>query len=155
MAESADTEDDGEDENALIRCVCGVEEDDGGRMMICCDNCSAWQHNDCMGITEDENKLPDNYLCEQCAPEQHKDLLAAMARGEKPWEDKKKGKKGKGAKKGKGKQSKGVVDTKAETTEEAEASPAATPAPALGGGKESGKRKREVVEDEPQDEKVL
>ena len=70
-----------------MRCVCGLEDDDdGGRMMICCDNCSAWQHNDCMGVTEDENQLPDSYLCEICKPEDHKDLLDAIERGEKPWE---------------------------------------------------------------------
>lgn len=55
-------------------------------MMICCDNCSAWQHNDCMGIAENENELPESYMCEICKPEDHKDLVAAMANGEKPWE---------------------------------------------------------------------
>lgn len=71
--------------------------------MICCDKCSAWQHNGCMGLEEDYQ--PETYFCEQCRPQDHKDLLAAMARGEKPWEEalkrrqaeekgKKKGKKG-------------------------------------------------------------
>jgi hypothetical protein len=82
------SDDEEEEEDAIIRCVCGAKEDDGGRMMICCDNCSAWQHNDCMGITENVNELPDNYLCEKCKPEDHKELLAAIARGEKPWDDK-------------------------------------------------------------------
>lgn len=67
-----------------------------------------------MGIPEDESQLPDNYLCEQCSPQDHKQLLAAIARGEKPWEERalqrkreeeeerKAKKRGKGGKKGKG-----------------------------------------------------
>lgn len=56
-------------------------------MMICCEKCQAWQHNDCMGVTEIESELPEKYFCEQCRPSQHKELLAAMKRGEKPWEE--------------------------------------------------------------------
>jgi len=108
-------EDDDEEENAIIRCICGqYEEDDEPRTMVCCDKCSAWQHNDCMGITEDEDELPEHYFCEQCKPQDHKPLLAAMARGERPWEaaqqrreeierqrKQKKGKKGKGGRQSK------------------------------------------------------
>jgi len=87
-----------EEAEEIIRCVCGQyeEEEDVPRAMICCDNCSAWQHNGCMGLAEDYE--PETYFCEQCKPETHKDLLAAIARGEKPWEaveDNKKGDKGK------------------------------------------------------------
>ncbi len=35
-------------------------------------------------FTED---LTKDYFCEQCAPDDHKETLAAMARGEQPWED--------------------------------------------------------------------
>lgn len=82
-AEEAEQEDEGGEET--IRCVCGTyeEEEDEPRAMICCDNCSAWQHNGCMGLPEEYQ--PDTYLCEQCSPDDHKPLLAAMARGEKPW----------------------------------------------------------------------
>lgn len=83
--ESAPSDED-EEEEAIIRCICGVQDDEGGRVMICCDRCTAWQHNDCMGLTEDENELPEEYYCELCKPENHKDLVAAMKRGEKPWE---------------------------------------------------------------------
>ena len=103
-----------EDEGpAIIRCICGyVEEDeDDERTMVICDNCSAWQHNICMGISENAADLPEHYFCEQCKPEDHRELLAAVARGEKPWEEReaqrqreeeeKKGRKRKGGKKGK------------------------------------------------------
>ena len=77
-------------------------------------------------FTED---LTKDYFCEQCAPENHKETLAGIAKGEKPWEgrrqkyeDDKKRKKGK---KGKGKR---VSDTKdraspAASTSKAKASP--------------------------------
>ena len=96
----------------IIRCICGVtseEEDEEERTMICCDNCAAWQHNECMEIPD---KLPDGeqYFCEQCRPDLHKDLLAKTARGEKPWEERakqreeerSKGRKGRGKKGKKG-----------------------------------------------------
>ncbi|KAJ9607186.1 Transcription factor bye1 [Cladophialophora chaetospira] len=75
-----------EEPEEIIRCVCGQyeEEEDNPRTMICCDKCSAWQHNSCMGLPEDYE--PDKYFCEQCKPQDHKDLIAAIERGEKPWE---------------------------------------------------------------------
>ncbi|KAK4690547.1 hypothetical protein P7C71_g6265, partial [Lecanoromycetidae sp. Uapishka_2] len=79
-----------EDEGpAIIRCICGyVEEDeDDERKMICCEECEAWQHNECMEMSENDDELPDKYYCEQCRPKNHKELLAKIARGEKPWEE--------------------------------------------------------------------
>lgn len=32
-------------------------------------------------------EAPDKYFCEQCKPRDHKELLAAIARGERPWEE--------------------------------------------------------------------
>lgn len=79
---------DDDDDNAIIRCICGyIKDEDDGRVMICCDMCEAWQHNECMEISEDSDELPDQYFCEQCKPEDHKELLAKVARGEKPWEE--------------------------------------------------------------------
>ncbi|RMD44855.1 hypothetical protein DV735_g446, partial [Chaetothyriales sp. CBS 134920] len=70
----------------VVRCVCGEyeEETDDPIVMICCDRCSAWQHNDCMGLSNEYAKTNKTYFCEQCQPEKHKDLLAAMERGERP-----------------------------------------------------------------------
>ncbi|KAI9787434.1 MAG: hypothetical protein M1816_007482 [Peltula sp. TS41687] len=104
---SPEEEDDGD---AIIRCICGtiVEDSDDERMMICCDVCSCWQHNECMEVPEDEKDLPEKYLCETCDPEAHKALLEKVARGEKPWEERvkerqqKKNQKKKAGKKGKG-----------------------------------------------------
>lgn len=128
-----------QNDEEIIRCICGEyeEEEDIERDMICCDQCSAWQHNDCMGLTFAKGQEPDEYYCEQCKPENHKELLEKMARGEKPWEEvarrreqeieekmaakRKKGKKGK---KGSARPS----DIKAETS--APSTPAASETPA-------------------------
>ncbi|OKL55746.1 hypothetical protein UA08_08973 [Talaromyces atroroseus] len=77
------------EEEEIIRCICGEyeEEEDVERDMICCDQCSAWQHNDCMGLEFPKGQEPDQYFCEQCKPENHRELLEKMARGEKPWEE--------------------------------------------------------------------
>lgn len=78
-----------DDQEEIIRCICGEyeEEEDVERDMICCDQCLAWQHNDCMGLVFPKGEEPDQYYCEQCRPANHKELLDRMARGEKPWEE--------------------------------------------------------------------
>jgi hypothetical protein len=75
------------EEDEVTRCVCGegADDEDAVRAMICCDKCQVWQHNDCMMLAEDYQ--PDKYFCEQCRPSDHKPLLNAIARGEKPWEE--------------------------------------------------------------------
>ncbi|KAH7069825.1 SPOC domain-containing protein [Paraphoma chrysanthemicola] len=87
-SQSADQDDD-EEEDAIIRCVCGDQRDIRGRQMICCDKCEAWQHNKCLGLPEGDYWEGKSYYCEQCNPQDHQELLAAMARGEKPWARKK------------------------------------------------------------------
>lgn len=106
----AQPEPEAEEDNAIIRCVCGAttEDEDEERKMVICEKCEAWQHNECMEISENDEDLPDKYYCEQCRPQDHKTLLKKMARGEKPWEERarqreqeeeeKKAKKGKGKK---------------------------------------------------------
>jgi hypothetical protein len=89
-AQSSQSEEQGDEEDdAIIRCVCGDQRDIRGRQMICCDKCEAWQHNKCLGLPEGDYWEDKTYYCEQCKPEDHQDLLAAMARGEKPWARKK------------------------------------------------------------------
>ncbi|MCJ1380104.1 hypothetical protein MMC17_003207 [Xylographa soralifera] len=130
-------EEEEKEEPAIIRCICGyvVEDEDDERTMVICDNCSAWQHNICMGISEDPDDLPEQYFCEQCRPEDHKELLDAIARGETPWverelqrqreEQEKKGKKRKGGKRGKKAKNQ---ETKAEKSKEPNGAAAPTPA---------------------------
>lgn len=127
------------EEEEIIRCICGEyeEEEDIERDMICCDRCSAWQHNDCMGLTFAKGEEPDEYFCEQCKPENHPVLLEKISRGEKPWEEaaerrrieaeeKKASRRKKGKKGGRrGRQS----EVKVEMSTPARAAPSTTPAP--------------------------
>jgi hypothetical protein len=128
----------------IIRCVCGQyeEEEDNPRTMICCDKCSAWQHNSCMGLPEDYQ--PEKYFCEQCKPQDHKELLAAVARGEKPWEEAIRQREAELAEKAKKKGKKGRKSAAGRTSEAASrasqdvdegAGPAPTPTPAATGQK--------------------
>ncbi|CAD6500534.1 BgTH12-06244, partial [Blumeria graminis f. sp. triticale] len=76
----------------IIRCVCGAVEtgDDDKDPWIACDSCDAWQHNICMGISSYGEDVPDQYFCEQCRPQDHKELLAGIKRGQKLWEERRK-----------------------------------------------------------------
>ncbi|RPA84778.1 hypothetical protein BJ508DRAFT_303530 [Ascobolus immersus RN42] len=82
-----------EKSDEIIRCVCGAkeEEDDDGRMMVQCEQCDAWQHNQCLLIPN--SRIPEHYFCELCKPEMHVDFLERVKNGEKPWIKKKKGRK--------------------------------------------------------------
>ncbi|PYI36597.1 hypothetical protein BP00DRAFT_110489 [Aspergillus indologenus CBS 114.80] len=132
------------EEEEIIRCICGEyeEEEDVERDMICCDRCSAWQHNDCMGLTFAKGEEPDEYFCEQCKPENHPVLLEKISRGEKPWEEaaerrrieaeeKKASRRKKGKKGGRrGRQSEAKVETSTPARAAASTTPAPTPTPA-------------------------
>ncbi|KAK9778101.1 putative Transcription factor BYE1 [Seiridium cardinale] len=86
-AEKEEKEEEVEDEE-IIRCACGAttqEDDDPNEPWIACEECGAWQHNVCMGMSIFDDDLPKEYFCEQCRPDDHKELLAAIARGEKLW----------------------------------------------------------------------
>lgn len=104
------------EEEEFIRCVCGATSQEGyaeDEPWIGCENCGAWQHNVCVGMSIFGEDLEDvTYYCEQCKPEEHKKLVAEMDRGERPWEERRRKyeedkaeedekKKKKGAKKGK------------------------------------------------------
>ncbi|XP_041045738.1 PHD finger protein 20-like protein 1 isoform X1 [Carcharodon carcharias] len=51
-----------DDSNATVRCVCGMDEENG--FMIQCEECLCWQHSICMGLLEDS--IPDQYICYNC-----------------------------------------------------------------------------------------
>ncbi|KAH0407214.1 hypothetical protein KCU90_g23216, partial [Aureobasidium melanogenum] len=71
----------------VIRCVCGdTKDDEVGRQYVSCDTCEVWQHNVCMGVPLEEENQPEHYFCELCAPNDHKELLDALKRGEKLWQ---------------------------------------------------------------------
>ncbi|KAF2870177.1 SPOC domain-containing protein [Massariosphaeria phaeospora] len=114
-------EDEGE---AIIRCVCGDQRDIRGRQMICCDKCEAWQHNRCLSLPEGDYWEDKTYYCEQCNPDDHKDLLAAMARGEKPWNRKK-------GSKAKTKARPSDVKTESDSVQPAGSTPQAEPSPTV------------------------
>ncbi|CAI6331844.1 unnamed protein product [Periconia digitata] len=126
-SQSAQSEDNNDEEDdAVIRCVCGEQRDIRGRQMICCDQCEVWQHNQCLDLPEGEYWDNRSYYCERCKPEDHRELLAAMERGEKPWNRK--------SKKGKKPPRSRPSDVKKERPSSPSSShrhtPAATPAPA-------------------------
>ncbi|XP_033634855.1 uncharacterized protein LOC117296092 [Asterias rubens] len=49
-----------EEEEEVIRCLCGLFNDEG--LMIQCEQCMVWQHCDCIGMKEPT----ENYKCELC-----------------------------------------------------------------------------------------
>ncbi|KAJ3062895.1 hypothetical protein HDU98_001271 [Podochytrium sp. JEL0797] len=66
--QTASDSDNEEDEE--IRCVCGSK-DETGSNWVQCDQCKAWQHQNCVGL--EGKKLPKskNYYCEVCSPDNH------------------------------------------------------------------------------------
>ena len=136
QSKAAKAQEEEEEEDAIIRCICGYVKEDkkDKRAMICCDKCLAWQHNICMGLSDEEDQQPDSYFCEQCKPSDHKETLAAIARGEKPWEDRqaqheREEEEQKAQKRKGGRKSKGGRPSEAKEAREAVAAPhGATPA---------------------------
>lgn len=121
-AQSTQSAEQQDEEDAIYRCVCGDQREIRGREMIMCDRCEAWQHNKCLGLPDSSYWEDKTYLCEQCNPEAHAELLAAMARGEKPW-NRKKGSKG-------NKPQYRPSDVGSEATPEKKEAPTPQPAPA-------------------------
>ncbi|XP_055489539.1 PHD finger protein 20-like protein 1 isoform X4 [Leucoraja erinacea] len=56
------SEDEDDDSNAVVRCVCEMDEENG--FMIQCEECLCWQHGVCLGLLEDN--VPDQYVCYIC-----------------------------------------------------------------------------------------
>ncbi|KAI0129833.1 hypothetical protein BJ170DRAFT_289691 [Xylariales sp. AK1849] len=131
---AAEKEDEPDEE--VIRCVCGAttqDDDDANEPWIACEKCGAWQHNVCMGMSIFDDDLPKEYFCEQCRPEDHEELLAALATGEELWktrrqkhEEEKENKKKKG-KKGKGKRVSDPAKDRSSPAASTKAKPSPTP----------------------------
>ncbi|EFX02553.1 phd finger domain protein [Grosmannia clavigera kw1407] len=121
---SDDKQDESEEE--VIRCVCGATEQDGdpGEPWIACDRCGAWQHNVCMGMSVYSEDLAKDYFCEQCKPDNHKELLNGMEHNERPWEERRKlyeeekasGKKKRGGRKAKPKRNSDIREDSAKAS---------------------------------------
>ncbi|KAF9380911.1 PHD finger protein 20 [Podila verticillata] len=61
-AKCLSTKDHSEEEEGVIKCVCGSKEDEGD--FVQCDDCKAWLHLECVGLSVD--KVPDEYYCPPC-----------------------------------------------------------------------------------------
>ncbi|GCB72071.1 hypothetical protein scyTo_0001813 [Scyliorhinus torazame] len=62
ISSTAEESQEEDDSNATVRCVCGMDEENG--FMIQCEECLCWQHSICMGLLEDS--IPDQYICYIC-----------------------------------------------------------------------------------------
>ncbi|KAI1501360.1 hypothetical protein F5X99DRAFT_383002 [Biscogniauxia marginata] len=132
---AAEKEEKQEEDEEIIRCICGAvtqDDDDANEPWIACDKCGAWQHNVCVGMSVFTEDLTKDYFCEQCAPEDHKQTLEAMKKGEKPWEDRRRKyeedkKRKKGGKKGKGKRVSDPKDRASPSAANAKAKSSPTP----------------------------
>lgn len=155
-AAEKEKEDEEEDEE-IIRCVCGAttqEADEQNEPWIACEQCGAWQHNVCMGMSIFEDELPKEYFCEQCKPQDHKELMDSIDKGETLWltrrqkyEDENKKKKGK---KGKGKRVSDPKDRSSPATSTTKAAAKASPAPEIKKEDESAAKTKRKSRDHSQ-----
>ncbi|KUI73554.1 Transcription factor bye1 [Cytospora mali] len=146
------------EEEEFIRCVCGATSQEGyaeDEPWIGCENCGAWQHNVCVGMSIFGEDLEDvTYYCEQCKPEDHKKLVAEIERGEKPWverrrkyeedkaeEDEKKKKKG--FKRGKKRLSEIPQDEPRSSQKSAKSSASPAPEKKIGGAKNLASKRKD------------
>ncbi|CAR29220.1 ZYRO0G03498p [Zygosaccharomyces rouxii] len=71
ISEPQDTE--GGDEEGETRCICKeLDPPDDSGLYIQCEQCGAWQHGYCVGISDGEDSYLEKYWCEQCKPELHR-----------------------------------------------------------------------------------
>ncbi|KAK0316507.1 hypothetical protein LTR01_000255 [Friedmanniomyces endolithicus] len=64
-------------EQDSVRCVCGVDADDGADM-VSCDECLVWQHTRCMGEGVPRKVAEERYVCQVCSPWTHRRLVAKL-----------------------------------------------------------------------------
>ena len=102
QVEMAHGDDDAQDEDEAVRCICGYEDypgpppldedskdamdidpifatdvtDDAAGFFVQCDVCKVWQHGACVGIMTEESS-PEEYYCEECKKEFHKIFTAS------------------------------------------------------------------------------
>ncbi|KAK3952887.1 hypothetical protein QBC32DRAFT_369900 [Pseudoneurospora amorphoporcata] len=106
QVEMTQGDDDAQDEDEAVRCICGYEDypgpppldedskhglkdgmdidpifatdvtDDAAGFFVQCDVCKVWQHGACVGIMTEESS-PDEYYCEECKKEFHKIFTAS------------------------------------------------------------------------------
>ncbi|KAK0628636.1 hypothetical protein B0T17DRAFT_588708 [Bombardia bombarda] len=104
--EMANGDDDVQEEDEAVRCICGFDDypgpppfdedsktgvkdandidpifatdvtDDAAGFFVQCDVCKVWQHGACVGIMTEESS-PDEYFCEECRKEFHKIYTAS------------------------------------------------------------------------------
>lgn len=147
-----------EPEEEIIRCVCGAkdqESTDPNEPWIACDTCGAWQHNICMGMSQYTEDLPKEYFCEQCRPENHKELLDGMKKGEKPWEARRKAyeeEKDQKKKRGKKGSKKRASDPKEEVAQASQKSKQSPAPEAKKESKSAAGQKRKVADGAPDKE---
>jgi hypothetical protein len=67
----------------FIRCICGVQHDDGENM-ICCETCEVWQHSACVvpGLTESKLEAL-RWECTVCDPWGNREVLKGLRAGVK------------------------------------------------------------------------
>lgn len=61
-----------QDEEAVVRCPCGCNEDDG--LMILCAICNVWQHGVCF-LVQNETDAPTQHICEICGEPGNQDKV--------------------------------------------------------------------------------
>ncbi|CAO3622702.1 unnamed protein product [Mucor fragilis] len=49
--------------------------------MVQCDKCEVWQHCECIGLVQ--ARLPDQYYCDQCQPENHQIVKTSSGRSKR------------------------------------------------------------------------
>ncbi|KAK1837056.1 putative histone deacetylase complex subunit cti6 [Podospora conica] len=104
--ETANDDDDAQEEDEAVRCICGFDDypgppplddeiktvikestdvdpvfptdvtDESAGFFVQCDVCKVWQHGACVGIMTEESS-PDEYFCEGCRRDLHKIFTAS------------------------------------------------------------------------------
>ena len=77
----------GGEEEDFIRCICGIQHDDGENM-ICCEACEVWQHSACVvpGLTEGKLEAL-KWECTNCDPWGNREVLKGLRVGAKAKEE--------------------------------------------------------------------